>query len=50
MLRVGRTDDPPVYAFGDNYDGTFRKIHDSFWKFFEEMVIYYEVYNKKGLV
>jgi ankyrin repeat protein len=44
------TEDPPVYAFGDNYDGTFKKIHDSFWGFFEEMVVYYEVYNKKGLV
>ncbi len=43
-------EDPPVYAFGDNYDGTFRKIYDSFWGFFEEMVIYYEVFNKKGLV
>lgn len=44
------TDDPPVYAFGDAHDGRFRKIYDSFWGFFEEIVIYYEVYNKKGLV
>lgn len=44
------TDDPPVYAFGDNYDGTFRKAYDSFCGFFEEMVIYYEIHNKKGLV
>jgi ankyrin repeat protein len=43
-------EDPPVYAFGDNYDGTFKKIYDSFWRFFEEMVVYYEVHNKKGLV
>jgi ankyrin repeat protein len=38
-------EDPPVHSFGDGHDGTFRKIYDSFWDFFEEMVIHYEVYS-----
>lgn len=41
-------DDPPVYSFGDGYDGTFRKTYNSFWDFFEEMVIYYEIHSKRG--
>ncbi|HKQ99962.1 MAG TPA: ankyrin repeat domain-containing protein [Pyrinomonadaceae bacterium] len=50
FIADGTDDDPPVYSFGDGHDETFRKSHDSFWGFFEEMVIYYEFYNKKGLV
>jgi hypothetical protein len=44
------TVDPPVYSFGDGHGGAFREAYDSFWGFFEEMVVHYEVYHKKGLV
>jgi hypothetical protein len=50
FIADGADDDPPVYAFGDDHDGGYKKIYDSFWGFIEDMVIYYEVYNKKGLV
>jgi len=48
FIADGTDDDPPVYSFGDGHEGTSRKRHDSFWDFFEEMVIYYEYYSKKG--
>ncbi|MBF2029731.1 MAG: SMI1/KNR4 family protein [Oscillatoriales cyanobacterium C42_A2020_001] len=48
FIADGTDDDPPIYYFGDQREHNMEKRYDSFWDWFEESVIYFEYYNKKG--
>ncbi|MFN6565545.1 MAG: ankyrin repeat domain-containing protein [Nostoc sp. ChiSLP01] len=50
FVADGKDDDPPIYYFGDETEITLEKRYDSFWDWIEEMVIYYEYYNQKGVL
>ncbi|BAY78166.1 hypothetical protein NIES25_46370 [Nostoc linckia NIES-25] len=50
FVADGKDDDPPIYYFGDETETTIEKRYDPFWDWIEEMVIYYEYYNQKGVL
>lgn len=43
FVADGTDDDPPIYSFEWQ---TYKKVYESFWDFFREMVIYNEVYGR----
>ena len=49
FVADGRSEDPPVYSFGDGAAGSYKKVYDSFWDFIAEMVTYDEVMSRKRL-
>ena len=43
LVADGTDDDPPIYGFAWE---TYKKVYDSFWDFFREMVILNEVHGR----
>jgi ankyrin repeat protein len=48
FVADGRSDDPPVFAFGEATEREPEQLFDSIWDFFDEQAAECEMYHKKG--